>query len=85
MHSITEVVGKGRGKANVLAQLAHHADGVFYGITDVDVQLPADWILGLLQEFDDDVGLVSGTTMCQPGGAIRYHAEYRLVTFYGLH
>ncbi len=67
VHSITEVVGKGRGKANVLAQLAHHADGVFYGITDVDVQLPADWILGLLQEFDDDVGLVSGTTMCQPG------------------
>lgn len=66
--SISEIRGKGRGKANVLGQLAHKANGSFYFITDVDVKLPKDWILGLLQEFDSDVGIVSGTTMCDTGG-----------------
>lgn len=65
--SISEVHGKGRGKANVLGQLAHQAEGAFYFITDVDVKLPKDWILGLLQEFEDGVGIVSGTTMCESG------------------
>ena len=44
LYSIDKTVGKGRGKANVLGQLAHHATGEFYFITDVDVKLPANWI-----------------------------------------
>ena len=68
LHQVTEILGKGRGKANVLAQLAHKADGEYYFITDVDVKLPANWVLSLLQEFTDDVGLVSGTTKCERGG-----------------
>jgi cellulose synthase/poly-beta-1,6-N-acetylglucosamine synthase-like glycosyltransferase len=64
---ITKVIGKGRGKANVLGQLAHKAEGEFYFITDVDVELPKDWLLGLLQEFEDGVGIISGTTMCERG------------------
>lgn len=64
---IDKTVGKGRGKANVLGQLAHKASGEFYFITDVDVQLPKNWILALLQEFTDEVGLVSGTTKCERG------------------
>ena len=67
LYPITEIVGKGRGKANVLGQLAHKADGEYYFITDVDVELPQDWLLGLLQEFEDGVGIVSGTTMCERG------------------
>jgi len=65
---IDKTVGKGRGKANVLAQLAHKASGKFYFITDVDVKLPENWILGLLQEFTEKVGVVSGTTKCERGG-----------------
>ena len=64
---IDKTVGKGRGKANVLGQLAHKASGEFYFITDVDVKLPENWILALLQEFTDGVGLVSGTTKCERG------------------
>ncbi|MDA7748367.1 glycosyltransferase [Bacteroidia bacterium] len=64
---IDKTVGKGRGKANVLGQLAHKASGEFYFITDVDVKLPQNWILALLQEFTDGVGLVSGTTKCERG------------------
>lgn len=64
---IIDNLEKGRGKANVLAQLAHLATGQFYFITDVDVQLPKQWITGLLSLFTPNVGIVSGTTMCEPG------------------
>ena len=64
---IDKTVGKSRGKANVLGQLAHKASGEFYFITDVDVKLPENWILALLQEFTEGVGLVSGTTKCERG------------------
>jgi cellulose synthase/poly-beta-1,6-N-acetylglucosamine synthase-like glycosyltransferase len=64
---IDKTLGKGRGKANVLGQLAHKASGEFYFITDVDVKLPQNWILALLQEFTEGVGLVSGTTKCERG------------------
>lgn len=64
---ITKTVGKGRGKANVLGQLAHHATGEFYLITDVDVKLPRNWLKALLNQFEKGVGIVSGTTKCERG------------------
>ena len=64
---IDKTLGKGRGKANVIGQLAHKAKGEFFFITDVDVKLPQNWILALLQEFTEGVGLVSGTTKCERG------------------
>lgn len=67
LYSIDKTLGKGRGKANVLAQLALKADGDFYFITDVDVKLPKLWIKSMLQEFGEKVGIVSGTTMCDDG------------------
>jgi len=67
MYHIDKTVGKGRGKANVLGQLAHKASGDFFFITDVDVKLPEKWILALLQEFKEKVGIVSGTTKCERG------------------
>lgn len=57
-------LGKGRGKANVLAHLAHRAMGEFFFITDVDVKVPKGWIRSLLGQFEPDVGIVSGTTTC---------------------
>ena len=68
LYHIDKTVGKGRGKANVLGQLANHASGTYYFITDVDVKLPKNWVLALLQEFTDEVGIVSGTTKCERGG-----------------
>ncbi|PCJ64145.1 MAG: hypothetical protein COA58_14265 [Bacteroidetes bacterium] len=68
LFQIDKTVGKGRGKANVLGQLAHHANGEFYFVTDVDVKLPENWIIALLQEFTEGVGLVSGTTKCERAG-----------------
>ena len=82
---IDKTVGKGRGKANVLGQLAHKASGEYYFITDVDVKLPSDWVLGLLAEFDEKVGIVSGTTKCERGWNVCHVAKYRLATLYGVH
>ncbi len=64
---ITSNLGKGRGKANVLAHLAHQATGAYFYITDVDVKLPENWIHAHLQNFEDGVGIVSGTTKCERG------------------
>ncbi len=63
---VKDNMGKGRGKANVLAHLAHEAHGTFFFITDVDVKLPGNWINALLAQFCDDIGIVSGTTTCEP-------------------
>lgn len=67
LFKITKTKGKGRGKANVLAHLAHEANGEFYFITDVDVSLPANWIKDMINAFTPDVGILSGTTMCERG------------------
>lgn len=63
--NIEKNLGKGRGKANVLAHLAHLATGEYYFITDVDVRLPKQWIKRLLIHFTPRVGIVSGTTQCE--------------------
>jgi len=64
MFNIQNNLGKGRGKANVLAHLAHQSSGDFFLITDVDVQLPKFWIKGMISAFEPEIGIVSGTTMC---------------------
>jgi 1,2-diacylglycerol 3-beta-glucosyltransferase len=65
---IETTVGKAKGKANVLAQLAHKATGEFLFITDADIQVPKYWIEGLLGSFTDDTGIVSGATVVRGKG-----------------
>lgn len=65
--SVRETLGKARGKANVLAHLAHKATGEIFLITDVDVQLPMQWVKAMVAAFDEKTGIVSGTTMCERG------------------
>jgi cellulose synthase/poly-beta-1,6-N-acetylglucosamine synthase-like glycosyltransferase len=57
-----------KGKANVLAQLAHHANGEYYFFTDADVEVPVHWIekmLELLHEEPSDKkpGIAVGITL----------------------
>lgn len=81
--NIEQNLGKGRGKANVLAHLAHHADGQFYLITDVDVALPAGWVKSMLAQFTPEVGLVSGTTLCAKGGFFAWMQRIDWIHFMG--
>lgn len=75
LFSINKTLGKGRGKANVLAHLAHQASGAFYFITDVDVKLPSGWIHALLAQFTPHVGIVSGTSTCEPHKSLFSHMQ----------
>lgn len=61
---ITSTLGKAKGKANVLANLAHEATGSMYAITDADIIVNRQWAKELvLHVADDQMAIVSGITM----------------------
>ncbi|MGB0524117.1 MAG: glycosyltransferase [Flammeovirgaceae bacterium] len=55
-------LGNAQGKANVLAHLAHEAQGELFCITDADVVVPPTWIQGLLESYQNQVGMITGVT-----------------------
>jgi len=68
LKSITTLLGTARGKANVLAHLAHEAKGAFFCITDADVQVPPTWLNGLLSAYQEQVGMITGVTLVEGKG-----------------
>lgn len=60
--SITDDLGKARGKANVLAHLARAATGEILFITDADIAVNENWIQGMLRGLKPGVGIVNGVT-----------------------
>jgi len=61
---ITQNLGKARAKANVLANLAHKAKGDILAVTDADIEVKPDWLMTLVNEFDNpNIAIVSGTTI----------------------
>lgn len=55
-------LGKAKGKANVLAHLAHEAKGEVFMITDADVRPNENWIKNMTSYLAPGVGIVNGTT-----------------------
>lgn len=63
LFTITERLGKQAGKANVLAQLAQHAQGRFLLFTDADCEVPPGWISHMTKPFEQDrIGILTGCT-----------------------
>lgn len=60
-----------RGKANVLAQLAHRAKGQILLFTDADTVVPVDWVTELTRRFTGNTGVVTGVTL--PEGPTLFH------------
>jgi cellulose synthase/poly-beta-1,6-N-acetylglucosamine synthase-like glycosyltransferase len=61
---ITTDLGKAKGKANVLAQLAHKATGEFYLITDADIVVNTQWAKDLVAHFTNpQLAIVSAITL----------------------
>jgi cellulose synthase/poly-beta-1,6-N-acetylglucosamine synthase-like glycosyltransferase len=60
--TITENMGKARGKANVLAHLAKHATTDFYFYTDADIAVPPSWLNSMLAQLNEGIGIVTGIT-----------------------
>lgn len=83
--NITEKLGKARGKANVLAQLAHMAKGSYFLITDADIQVNPKWAKELVTHFDSPkMGIVSGTTIVRDKGYMGRMQEIDWMYFMGL-
>lgn len=54
-----------KGKTNVLAQLAHKANGDFFFYTDADIAVPTNWIEAMLRGFQEKTGVTVGATIVQ--------------------
>jgi cellulose synthase/poly-beta-1,6-N-acetylglucosamine synthase-like glycosyltransferase len=66
-HKINGVICNLYGKQNVLAQLAHHANGNIIVITDADITHHPDWLSHLIAPLqNDNIGIVSGATIVNP-------------------
>ncbi|MGI4823371.1 MAG: glycosyltransferase [Janthinobacterium lividum] len=68
--TITDTLGSARGKANVLAHLAHQATTDYFLITDADIALPPTWVQCLLAHAAPQVGTVTGLTVVQGPGLL---------------
>lgn len=75
MVPITSTLGKAKGKANVLAHLAHLANGDFYLITDADVAVHENWAREMVSFFSNNIGIVSGTTIVEDNGTRMGHMQ----------
>lgn len=73
-----------KAKARVMAQLDEHATGDFYLVTDADVQVNPNWVLGLLSNLEDSMGVASGTTMVKASGTDGWLQEIDWAYFMGL-
>jgi len=74
-----------QGKANVLAQLAHKAQGDYYFITDADVTVEPTWISCMLPFFAGTVGVITGVTAVEGKSlfAKLQNAEWLFYTAHG--
>ena len=68
--TITENLGLARGKANVLAQLAHLATADYLFITDADIALPSTWVTAMLAHAAPGVGTITGLTVVAGPGLL---------------
>ena len=83
--TITTNIGKARGKANVLAQLAHLATGDMYLITDADVAVGKNWAREIVSYFSDKkMAIVSGITLVEDKGTFGRMQEIDWMYFMGL-
>lgn len=81
---ISNQLGKARGKANVLAQLAHQAKGNYFLITDADIQVEPNWARTLVNFFTPQTGIVSGTTIVSGKGYLSNMQHIDWLYFMGL-
>jgi cellulose synthase/poly-beta-1,6-N-acetylglucosamine synthase-like glycosyltransferase len=61
-YKISEQSADLKGKANVLAQLAHHTKGEYLFFCDADITVPSTWINSMLSQFKENTGIVVGLT-----------------------
>ena len=81
---ITGRLGKAKGKANVLAQLAHQTNAEYFLITDADIKTMPGWARNLVSFFQPQTGIVSGTTVVAGSGFSTRMQQIDWLYFMGL-
>ncbi|WP_299760829.1 glycosyltransferase [uncultured Pontibacter sp.] len=66
--TITQTLGKAKGKANALAHLAKIATSDYFFYTDADIAVPKEWVQAMLSEMKEGVGVVTGITTIAGNG-----------------
>ena len=61
-YKISENIAGLKGKANVLAQLSHKAQGEYFFYCDADIEVSSTWITSMLSQFKENTGVVVGLT-----------------------
>jgi len=69
-YKISETLAGLKGKANVLAQLSHKAQGQYFFFCDADITVPSTWITSMLGHFVSNTGIVVGVTRMQKTGVL---------------
>lgn len=82
--NITHNLGSAKGKANVLAQLAHQSEAAIFLITDADIQVKPQWAKTMVLFFKNNVGIVSGTTVVDSTGYLSPMQQLDWLYFMGL-
>ena len=54
---------EGNGKANAVAQLVEKAKFDVLLFTDADIEVPRQWVWGMLSGLDSKVGMITGTSL----------------------
>lgn len=65
---INTQLGNAKGKANVLAHLAHQASGDFLAMTDADILVSKTWLETFVNHLDEKTGIISGVTTIDENG-----------------
>lgn len=81
---IKTLLGKARGKANVLAHLAHQTNAEYFLITDADIETMPAWARNLVSFFQPQIGIVSGTTVVAGSGFSARMQQIDWLYFMGL-
>ncbi|HSZ24493.1 MAG TPA: glycosyltransferase [Cytophagaceae bacterium] len=84
LFQIQHPLGLARAKANVLGQLAKNAKGDFFFITDADVRVPQKWIQGLLSNYNENTGIVSGVTYTRGNNLFHYCQNIDWIYAFGM-
>ncbi len=82
--NITQTLGSAKGKANVLAQLAHQSEASIFLITDADIQVKPQWAKTMVLFLGDNIGIVSGTTVVNHTGYLSPMQQMDWLYFMGL-
>ncbi|MBX2841733.1 MAG: glycosyltransferase [Flammeovirgaceae bacterium] len=76
LKNISTSIKEQKGKANVLAQIAHFAKGDLYCFTDADIEVEKSWLRELVNNISPKTGIITGFTTIKGKSFFEYAQAY---------